>query len=120
VKAVVADLYTAAMRLAALEACRQAAAIVEKRDEPAEAQAFKRWLVSVAQEVAEAATEGGFLAFGGTRVTSVNPAVRREGIGRDRSYPCQRGGARRRRAKASNRWLAHPTPGNTTAALCTA
>lgn len=86
VKAVVADLDTAEarqqslptelqaktpdqLRTAALEACRQAAAIVEKKGEPAEAQAFKGWLVSVGQKVAEAAKEGGFLGFGGTRVS---------------------------------------------------
>jgi hypothetical protein len=86
VKAVVADLETAEarqksmpaefqvktpdqLRAAALEACRQAAAIVEKKGEPAEAQAFKEWLVSVGQKVAEAAKEGGFLGFGGTRVS---------------------------------------------------
>ena len=86
VKAVVADLDTAEarqqslptelqaktpdqMRTAALEACRQAAAIVEKKGEPAEAQAFKGWLVSVGQKVAEAAKEGGFLGIGGTRVS---------------------------------------------------
>jgi hypothetical protein len=87
VKAVVADLDTAEarqesmpadfrvktadqLRAAALEACRQAAAIVEKKGQPAEAQAFKGWLVSVGQKVAEAAKEGGFLGFGGTRVSA--------------------------------------------------
>jgi hypothetical protein len=35
------------LRTAALDACRQAAAIVEKKGEPDEAQAFKGWLVSV-------------------------------------------------------------------------
>jgi hypothetical protein len=34
-----------------------------------EAQAFKGWLVSIGQKVAEAAKEGGFLGFGGTRVS---------------------------------------------------
>jgi hypothetical protein len=86
VKAVVADLDTAEareqsmptelqaktpdqLRAAALDACRQAAAIVEKKGEPDEAQAFKGWLVSVGEKVAEAAKEGGFLGFGGTRVS---------------------------------------------------
>jgi len=86
VKAIAADLYTAEarqqsipvelqakapdqLRTSALDACRQAAAIVEKKGEPAEAQAFKGWLVSVGKKVAEAAKEGGFLGFGGTRVS---------------------------------------------------
>ncbi len=57
------------LRTAALEACRQAAAVVEKKGKPDEAQAFKQWLVSVSQKVAEAAKEGGFLGFGGTRMS---------------------------------------------------
>ena len=86
VKAVVADLETAEarqqstpaelqgktpdqVRTAALEACQRAAAIVEKKAKPDEAQAFKQWLVSVGQKVAEAAKEGGILGFGGTRVS---------------------------------------------------
>ena len=86
IKAVVADLETAEARqqsapaelqgktpdqarTAALEACRQAAAVVEKKAKPDEAQAFKQWLVSVSQKVAEAAKEGGFLGLGGTRVS---------------------------------------------------
>jgi hypothetical protein len=86
VKAIVADLDTAEarqqsmpadlqgktpdqLRTAALEACRQAAAVVEKKGKPDEAHAFKQWLVSVGQKVAEAAKEGGFLGFGGTRMS---------------------------------------------------
>jgi ABC-type phosphate transport system substrate-binding protein len=86
VKAVVADLETAEarqqstpaelqgkapdqVRTAALEACRQAVAMIEKKAKPDEAQAFKQWLASVGQKVAEAAKEGGILGFGGTRVS---------------------------------------------------
>jgi hypothetical protein len=85
-KAIVADLETAEgrqqsvpaefqgnapeqLRSAALEACRQAAEVVEKKAKPDEAQAFKEWLVSIGQTVAEAAKEGGFLGFGGVRVS---------------------------------------------------
>jgi hypothetical protein len=57
------------VRSAALEACRQAATVVEKKGQPGETQAFKQWLVSVGQAVADAAKEGGFLGFGGTRVS---------------------------------------------------
>jgi len=86
VKAVVADLETAEgrqqstpaehqgktpdqVRTAALDACRQAAAAVEKKAKPDETQAFTQWLVSVGQKVAEAAKEGGVVGFGGTRVS---------------------------------------------------
>jgi hypothetical protein len=84
VKALVADLETGAheqsapaelrgkapdqVKSYAIESCRQAAALVEKKTRPDEAQGFKQWLVSVCQKVAEAAKEGGFLGFGGTRV----------------------------------------------------
>jgi hypothetical protein len=36
---------------------------------PAEAEEYKRWLVSLARQTAEAAKEGGFLGIGGTRVS---------------------------------------------------
>jgi hypothetical protein len=36
---------------------------------PAEAPAFKAWLRDIAQKVAEAGTEGGFLGFGGEKVS---------------------------------------------------
>jgi hypothetical protein len=92
VKAVTADLETAEarqqsapaelqgktpdqVRTAALEACRQAAALVEKKARPDEAQAFKQWLVSLGQKVAEAAKEGGFLGLGGTRVSAQETSV---------------------------------------------
>jgi hypothetical protein len=95
VKAVVADLETAEgrqqgtpaelqgktpeqLRTVALDACRQAAAVVEKKGQPAEAQAFKQWVVSVGQKVAEAAKEGGVLGFGGTRVSEQETAALKE------------------------------------------
>lgn len=36
---------------------------------PAEADAFRAWISTTAASVAEAATEGGFLGFGGTKVS---------------------------------------------------
>lgn len=92
VKAVTADLETAEarqqstptelqgktpdqVRTAALEACRQAAAVLEKKAKPDEAQAFKQWLLSLGQRVAEAAKEGGILGIGGTRVSAQETAA---------------------------------------------
>jgi hypothetical protein len=57
------------LRVAALEACRHTAAVLDKKAAPNEAQAVKQWLLSIAQKVAEAAKEGGVLGFGGTRVS---------------------------------------------------
>lgn len=41
---------------------------------PADAPAFKAWLMHVAEKVAEASTEGGFLGFGGVKVTDAEKA----------------------------------------------
>jgi hypothetical protein len=57
------------LRAAALEACRQTSAMVDRKAASNEAQAFKQWLLSIAQKVAEAAKEGGVLGFGGTRIS---------------------------------------------------
>jgi len=42
---------------------------------PGEAAAFKTWLKYVADQVAESASEGGLLGFGGTRVTESEKAT---------------------------------------------
>ena len=57
------------VKAAALESCRQAAAIIDKKVKPDEAQSFKQWVLAGGKAVSEAATEGGFLGFGGTRVS---------------------------------------------------
>ena len=51
-----------------------ASAILDAR-EPADAAAFKAWLFSVSQKVAEAASEGGFLGFGGVQVSDAERAT---------------------------------------------
>ncbi len=56
---------------------RQVTALIEKKSKP-EAQGFNQWLVSVAQKVSEAAKEGGFLGFGGTRVSEQEAATIKE------------------------------------------
>jgi hypothetical protein len=62
----------------AIESVRQVATLIDKKTKPDEAQGFKQWLVSVAQKVAEAAKEGGFLGFGGTRVSEEEAATIKE------------------------------------------
>ena len=57
-----------------LEHMAKVSDIVTKKA-PAEADGFKRWLVSVAERVAEASNEGGFLGFGGERVSPAEEAA---------------------------------------------
>ena len=55
--------------------CRAAAALVDERTAPSEAGAYKEWSVTIAREVAGAAKEGGFLGFGGERVSEEERAM---------------------------------------------
>ena len=48
-----------------VEDCRAAAALVDAKSAPQEAAEYKQWALSVAEKVAMAASEGGFLGFGG-------------------------------------------------------
>jgi hypothetical protein len=54
---------------AAIARLGEAARIVDAKA-PAEADAFKAWISATAQAVAEAGTEGGFLGFGGEKVSA--------------------------------------------------
>jgi hypothetical protein len=55
-------------RDALIKILRTATAAVERKS-PAEAEPYKTWLVSVATGVSQASKEGGFLGFGGDRVS---------------------------------------------------
>jgi hypothetical protein len=57
-----------------LEVIKQAAAIVTAKA-PGDAASFKAWLQHISQAVAEAATEGGFLGFGGVQVSDAEKAT---------------------------------------------
>ena len=94
IKAVVADFETAEGRAAAREglqaklagtkreeikgkavaALREAASVIDAKA-PGDAVAFKTWLRHTSQAVADAATEGGFLGFGGVRVSAAEKAT---------------------------------------------
>lgn len=52
-----------------------AAALVDQKATAEEAQGYKEWLMSVAQSVAEAGKEGGFLGFGAVRVSDQEKVV---------------------------------------------
>jgi hypothetical protein len=54
---------------AVLERVRSAVALVASKASPAEVEAYKAMLVSVAEQAADASKEGGFLGFGGVRVS---------------------------------------------------
>jgi hypothetical protein len=58
----------------AIEGLRQVAALLDAKA-PNDAAAFKAWLQSISQEVAEAAKEGGFLGFGGVQVSDAEKAT---------------------------------------------
>ena len=56
-----------------LEQLAHASRILEAKA-PADAAAFKGWLQEVAEKVSEAASEGGFLGFGGVKVSDAEKA----------------------------------------------
>ena len=58
----------------AVAAIRDAAALVDAKA-PSDAAGFKAWLQHISQAVAEASTEGGFLGFGGVRVSDAEKAT---------------------------------------------
>jgi hypothetical protein len=59
---------------AVLERVRQAVALVGQKASPAEADAYKAMIVNVAEKAAGASKEGGFLGFGGVRVSDKEQA----------------------------------------------
>jgi hypothetical protein len=64
---------------ALLTMCQHAVAAIGRKS-GADAEEFKRWLVEVARQTADAAKEGGFLGFGGTQVSKAeHSAVERLG-----------------------------------------
>jgi hypothetical protein len=57
-----------------LEVLKQAAAIVSAKS-PVDAAAFKGWLQHISQAVADASAEGGFLGFGGAKISDAEKAT---------------------------------------------
>ena len=58
----------------AIEAVRQAAAVVEAKA-PNDTAAYKEWLLRISRDVADASKEGGFLGFGGVAVSDAEKAT---------------------------------------------
>jgi hypothetical protein len=94
VKAVVADFETAQGRSEVQKALRQCFGDAEPHDcvhrslanlrevssildakAPGDAAAFKAWLVGISRKVAEAATEGAFMGFGGEQISDAETAT---------------------------------------------
>jgi hypothetical protein len=82
---------SAGIRKALIEGCRQAGAVVSSKS-PAEADEYKKWLVSIATRTAGASKEGGILGFGGTLVSEAESSAISElasalGVSSDRNIP---------------------------------
>jgi hypothetical protein len=54
----------------AVEDCKAVAALLAAKATPEEATEYKQWAMSIAEKVAMATTEGGFLGFGGERFSA--------------------------------------------------
>lgn len=68
---------TSAEKMAAqtLEDAREAAQLLDTKVDPAQAAQYRQWALAVAEKVATASTEGGFLGFGGTRLSDAEKAI---------------------------------------------
>jgi hypothetical protein len=58
------------LRAQALEDCRTATGLLASKSSAEEASEYKQWALSVAEQVAMASSEGGFLGFGGERLSA--------------------------------------------------
>ena len=63
---------------AVLDRIRQAVDIVSKKASPEETQAYRQLFVTIAERAANASKEGGFLGFGGERVSANEKAFLEE------------------------------------------
>jgi hypothetical protein len=73
-KAEFANSKPAEMKTKAIDSLRQISAVLDAKA-PADAAAFKTWLRQISQKTAEAASEGGGLFGGGTKVSDVEKAT---------------------------------------------
>jgi hypothetical protein len=62
------------LKARAIEELRQVSALLDAKA-PEDATAFKAWLGAIAERVAEASKEGGFLGFGGVQVSDAEKAT---------------------------------------------
>jgi hypothetical protein len=64
----------AEIKAKAIEELRQTSALLDAKA-PEDAAAFRAWLQAIAERVAEASKEGGFLGFGGVQVSDAEKAT---------------------------------------------
>ena len=62
------------IKIKSIESLKQVSALLETKA-PADAAAFKGWLRQISEHVAEAAEEGGFMGFGGVKVSEAEKAT---------------------------------------------
>ena len=60
---------------AAVEKCQQISSLLAEKCSEQEAEEFKQWSMGISEKVAMAASEGGFLGFGGTQVSDEEKVV---------------------------------------------
>ena len=58
-----------------LEDAREVAQLLDSKIDPAQAAQYRQWALGVADKVAMASTEGGFLGFGGTRLSDAEKSL---------------------------------------------
>ena len=63
------------VRARAIDTCRAAADALDAKAAPEEAYEYKRWVLVVAERVAQAAKEGGLFGFGGAQVSGAEIAT---------------------------------------------
>ena len=73
-KAKLAGSKAADIKIKSIEALKQVSVLLDTKA-PADAAAFKGWLRQIGEDVADAAEEGGFLGFGGVKVTEAEKAT---------------------------------------------
>ncbi len=63
------------LRQFVLDTCKKAKDLLASKASPQEASEFKQWTLDIAENVARAASEGGFLGIGGTQVSEGEKAL---------------------------------------------
>jgi hypothetical protein len=63
------------LRSLAVEQCQAAVALLNQKGGAGEAESYKRWVMDIAQKVANAAKEGAFFGLGGERVSEAEQAI---------------------------------------------
>jgi len=63
------------LRHLAVETCQTAVGLLKQKGRPGEAESYKRWVIDIAEKVANAAKDGAFFGLGGERVSDAEKVV---------------------------------------------